>query len=185
MFQKWTTPSVCSLDLTRDHAATVCRHVRAGTVGQAWDRMGVEGRREEEACRVWPGSDLPGLPCTRAQISEESRLEFKPGLSGLSNGIFVKVRGVNILFKIPSRCLDIRGIQTPPFVSGCGPCKYWGQGCTAEDGNFPGALPLSPLLIQMFLPRPHASTEVGPQCSKSSLLVTVTLELKRPLSPIR
>lgn len=101
---------MCSLDLTRDHGATVCRHVgRAGTVGQGmWDRMGVGGRREEKPAGCGQGSIFLGCH-VRAQISQESRnSEFKPGLSGLSNGIFVKVRGVNILFKIPSRCLDIR-----------------------------------------------------------------------------
>lgn len=77
----------------------------ARACGTGWEW---EGRREEKPAGCGQGSIFLGCH-VRAQISEESRnSEFKPGLSGLSNGIFVKVRGVNILFKIPSRCLDIR-----------------------------------------------------------------------------
>lgn len=66
---------MCSLDLTRDHAATVCRHVgRAGTVGQGmWDRMGVGGRREEK-----PAGVARGLSSWAAMF--ELRSQRSPGI---------------------------------------------------------------------------------------------------------
>ena len=73
-------------------------------------------------------------------------------------------------------------VYKPPFVSGCGPCKYWGQGCTAEDGNFPGSLPLSPLLIRMFLPRPHASWDGGPPWPQELPLVSYVGVKEAPFS---
>lgn len=57
----------------------------------------VGGEEQQAAGSGW---GLIFLCCrVQAQISEEPRnSEFKPGLLGLHKGMFVKVRGYNILF---------------------------------------------------------------------------------------